>query len=175
MIKRKAVTDMYIPFGAIQNDNQAEDLLKQIHELEFERDRLIGVCTYEIEKYKCLVDDYQHKFHEQTKDAMLLLGEYTKNVANHHTKTLDSYALPSGKLVWKKREPRICVDKDTLLDWVFQYAPSYIKVVSVPKWDEIKQDAVWVNDHYEFANLDGELVPIAGVTLEPQEDVFEVK
>jgi hypothetical protein len=168
---------MYIPFVAIENDFQAEDLLKQIEESKSEMERLIAVCDYELDKYQGMKTIYQLKHEDNIKDAMAILGEYCRNKANHATKTLISYKLPSGKLQWKRKEPKVVRDDDKLLAWIKTHNREFLKVKTeeTPDWRSLEKMLLIAGDHYDYVDDNGELIPVDGVTLVEQGEVFEVK
>jgi phage host-nuclease inhibitor protein Gam len=166
---------MYIPFVSIENDNQAEDLITQIEESKSGMERLITVCDYEIDKYQSRKTLYQLSHEENIKNAMTMLGEYCRNKANHQTKTLISYKLPSGKLQWTKKNPKVVRDDDVLLAWMKTNSVQLVKMEIKPDWETLKKVLKERSDHYEYATPDGELIPVDGVTLVEQGEVFEVK
>ena len=170
---------MYIPFVAIDNDNQAEDLINEIHAAEAETNRLKDICDAQIQKYQEKKLGYDILHEENVRNAMTMLGEYCRLKASRTTKTQQTYKLPSGTLKWLKREARPIRDDSKLLDWIKTVAPAYVRVKTVtteaPDWSELKKKLIEVGDHYEYAIPEGELVPVEGVVLEPQADVFEIK
>lgn len=168
---------MYLNIQAVQDDIQAEEIILGIKAEEAERDRLIEDCQKMIEKYQNKILDYQEAFDRSTKDARLLLGEYCRLRASKSTKTQQTYKLPSGTLKWLKRASRPVRDDSKLLGWIKIVAPEYVRVKTEekPAWDELKKVLVDCGDHYEYAIPDGELVPVEGVVLEQQDDVFEIK
>jgi hypothetical protein len=168
---------MYLNIQAVQDDIQAEEIILGIKAEEAERDRLIEDCQKMIEKYENKILDYQEMCERSTKDARLLLGEYCRLRASKSTKTQQTYKLPSGTLKWLRKASRPVRDDSKLLDWIKIVAPQYVRVKTEekPAWDELKKSLIECGDHYEYAIPDGELVPVEGVVLEPQEDVFEIK
>jgi phage host-nuclease inhibitor protein Gam len=168
---------MYIPFVAIENDNQAEDLIQAIHEAEAETKRLQDICDYEIEKYTQKKQEYAIQHEDNIKNAMAMLGEYCRLKGSTKAKTQQTYKLPSGTLKWLKGAPRPIRDDSLLLDWRKVVAPEYVKTKTTesPDWSGLKKTLIECGDHYEYAIPDGELVPVEGVVLEPQEDTFEIK
>lgn len=162
---------MFIPFVAITDDQQAEELIQQIKQAEAERDRLINCCQDQIAYYQGKITGYNIKHENDISSAMALLGEYCRQKANRQTKTLISYYLPSGKLQWKQRDGKITRDDKTLLEWLKTNNLPYVKIEEKPDWESLKKNAISVGDHY--VTLDGEI--IEGVVVEPQDEIFEVK
>jgi seryl-tRNA synthetase len=168
---------MYTTLLHIETDQQAEDLINEIMAEKAERDRLTDVCQAQIDKYEDKIQEYAHNFENSTKQAMTLLGIYCKEKANKTTKTTTQYALPSGKLQWKKNEPSIVRDNAVLVAWLNKHARQYVKVIEEPKWSDVKKAAHITGNKYEMCTNDGELLIIDGVELqEPEEsETFEIK
>jgi phage host-nuclease inhibitor protein Gam len=176
---------MYIQKVTIDNDNEAEDWIQQIKDSEAERDRLVSVCDYEIDKYQNLKMIYEQQHADNIKDVMTMLGEYCRLQASRTTKTLTTHKLPSGTLKWVHKAPSVVRDDSKLLAWLDANAKHFIKTtVSVkPDWESLKSvlseqyktQKKELTDHYEYVTIDGEIIPVDGVTLVPQADVFEIK
>lgn len=166
---------MYLQILSIENDNQAEEIITAIKETQDEKNRLIDICNAQIEKYQLKIEQYKMELENETKDAKSLLGEYCRIKANHATKTLVSYKLPSGKLQWAKKEPKVVRDDKVLLEWIDKNASDFVKFERKPNWETLKRGLQVAGDHYEYVNPDGEIIPVDGVTLVAQEDVFDIK
>lgn len=193
---------MYIQYLNITSDIQAEDLIKQIVAEKQEAQRLTDVCEQEISKYQMLIAGYKEAFANSTKDAVAMLGEYCKEKANHKTKTLTAYKLPSGTLQWKNPGAKPVVENDKLLEFIktnFANPEKYIKTTAVPEWGEIKRLSKVVAQKRYLTDEEGEVLaddlgeplfeeypvyfintidgekPIEGVTLVEQPDTFEIK
>jgi len=166
---------MYLQIVSIDNDNQAEELITAIKEAQDEKGRLIDICNAQIDKYQQKIEQYKMELENETKDAISMLGEYCRTHANHSTKTLVSYKLPSGKLQWKSYEPKVVKDDKKLLEWIDKNASDYILFKRNPNWELLKKSLKAVGDHYEYVNPDGEIIPVDGVTLVEQNDTFEIK
>lgn len=168
---------MYTQLVTIENDNQAEEFIVGIKAEKDELDRLNAVCDQQIEKYQNLKLDYQEQFQRSISGVMSLLGEYCRQKAVKATKTTQTYKLPSGTLKWLRRDAKPIRDDSKLLGWIRTVAPSFVRVKTTesPAWDELKKTLIECGDHYEYMIPDGELVPVEGVTLEEQPDVFEIR
>jgi ABC-type Zn uptake system ZnuABC Zn-binding protein ZnuA len=165
---------MYLQLLSIDNDNQAEEIVQAIKEAEDEKNRLIDICKAQIDKYNQKIEQYKMELENETKDATTMLGEYCRNKANHSTKTLVSYKLPSGKLQWKMQNPKIVKDEKKLLEWIDKNASDFVKFERKPNWELLKRALTESGNHYEYVNPDGEIIPVDGVTLEEQPDVFTI-
>lgn len=160
----------------IQSDTEAEELLLWIEEQKSIRDRLIETDKAMIERYKEKQAQHEDSFRQITEQAMMVLGEYCKANSMRSTKTIANQTiLPSGTLQWKIKSPSIVKDETTLTEWVKQYAPSFIATKESVKWDELKKQAVVVDNKYELPTADGEMIEVAGVELVEQPEVFEIK
>jgi len=165
---------MYLSIVSIDNDNQAEELVTAIKEAQEEKGRLIDICNAQIDKYQQKIEQYKMELANETKDAISMLGEYCRTHANHSTKTLVSYKLPSGKLQWKSYEPKVVKDDKKLLEWIDKHASDFVKFERKPNWELLKRGLQAVNDHYEYVNPDGEILTVDGVTLVEQPDKFDI-
>lgn len=168
----------YNPTGTIETDQEAEELILQIREHEVERKRLKDVCQKQIDKYMDKMAEIDATFDEESKIPLIMLGEFSKAKANKITKTQKSYALPSGTLMWKKRNPEYKRNESSLIKWAEIYVKKYVKVVSTKKldWAGMKKDVVLDDDNKLLGILteDGELVEPDGLEVIPVEDTFEI-
>lgn len=162
---------MYIPFVAIENDNQAEDLVCKIKESEAEKTRLQKICFDRMDYYRQKIEEYEQAHEANIADAIALLGEYCRKQANHNTKTLDSYKLPSGKLQWTRKQPKVIRDDKALLQWMKNNNIQLVKIEAHPDWETLKRACDVIGDNY--VTKDG--IIVEGVYLEEQPEVFEVK
>ena len=161
---------------AITDDVMAEDAINDVRTEQAERDRLLACCDAEIEKYEQKKIAINAEYEKKTNWIVVMLGEYCRQKAVKATKTTQTYKLPSGTLKWLKKDAKPIRDDSKLLSWIKTVAPSFVRVKTTesPAWDELKKTLIECGDHYEYMIPDGELVPVEGVTLEPQEDVFTI-
>ena len=87
------------------------------------------------------------------------------------TKTQESYALPSGKLVMKKQEPEYVRDEEEILGWLHANAPEFIKTKESVDWSGLKKTLVVSGE--TMVTEDAEVVP--GITVATRPDVFKVE
>jgi hypothetical protein len=80
-------------------------------------------------------------------------------------------------LKWRKRASSVVRDDSKLLAWVRTHVASFVKVKTTEStdWENLKKVLIEREDHYEYATEDGELIPVDGVELVEQPDVFEIK
>jgi phage host-nuclease inhibitor protein Gam len=168
---------MYIPFQTISNDIEAEELIGRIAEAQAEHDRLVDVCKAQIEKYQNKIADYDQMHEDDIKYARIMLGEYCRLHATKTTKTTQTYKLPSGTLKWLHKAPSVVRDDSKLLDWIKSYCPQLVRVQTkeTPAWDELKKELSVVDNHYEYVDGNGEIVPVDGVELVAREDEFVIE
>jgi phage host-nuclease inhibitor protein Gam len=172
---------MQIPYQAISNDIDAEELIVKILDAEAEKNRLVDICKAELakqtEKYTNKIAEYEQSHIDDVKYAKIMLGEYCRLKASRTTKTLTTHKLPSGTLKWVKRAPSVVRDDSKLIAWLKTNIPSLIRVQTTekPAWDELKKIATEATDHYEYVTADGELINVDGVTLVAREDEFVIE
>lgn len=169
----------YNPTGAIENDQQAEDLILQLQELEEERERLKDVCRKQIELYQQKMEDIDLRFDKEKEYPLIMLGEYARAKANKVTKTKKSYALPSGTLVWKKHNPEFKRDEKVLLAWAEQNANKFVRTVTSKKldWAGMKDHVVFDLEQgmIGLVTEDGEYLEPDGLEVVEREDTFEIE
>lgn len=100
-----------------------------------------------------------------------LLERYFDTVPTKHTKTQESYSLPSGKLVRKRQPPEFARDDEALVPWLKSAAPELVKITETANWGELKKRCT-VADGAVVDAQTGEVVP--GVTATPRPDLFTV-
>lgn len=102
------------------------------------------------------------------------LQDYFGKVPHKATKTQESYALPSGKLVYKQQEPEYRRDDAVLLPWLKDNAPELVKVEEKPDWAGLKKVlTVLAPDDMtsSVADGNGEIVP--GIEAVQRDPVFQ--
>lgn len=87
------------------------------------------------------------------------------------TKTEVNYRLPSGKLVFKRKEPEFKVDDKVLVPWLEKNDPDLVKVKKTADWAALKKKVAVVGDTVVTPE-DAEVVP--GVKVIPKEDEFTI-
>jgi len=87
------------------------------------------------------------------------------------TKTQESYALPSGKLVMKRQEPEFVRNDEQVLEWLHANNPEFIKVKESVDWAGLKKTLVVSGE--TMVTEDAEVVP--GITVASRPDIFKVE
>lgn len=169
----------YNPYGSIQNDQEAEDLILQMKEHMAERERLKDVCKDQIRKYQDKIADIDEQFTREASYPLIMLKNYAIEKANKITKTKKSYALPSGVLVIKHQAPEYKRDEKSLFAWVKENAKRFIKskVVESTDWESMKKEIIWDEDGVMLGvpTDDGELLPVDGLEVVERDDVFLIE
>lgn len=160
----------------IDSDAKAEWAIRKIADEQAERDRLVGCCQAEIDRYKMQQESYSKRFDQRTAGLRALLREYFDTVKTRETKTQRKYELPSGGLVLKKASKAFKPDPDKLRDWLeTNKMLDYLKFDVSPRWAMVKEQLMLTNDGYILFAETGEIVPNDCVILEAKPEQFEVK
>jgi len=156
----------------IISDDQAEWALTKIAEAKAEFDRLALACDAQISRYAYKKMELQKKFDQERAYFVNLLNGYFQSVPHKSTKTQETYALPSGRLVLKKEKLDFAHDDDVLLPFLqCNGFNNFVKVERRPMWGEFKKRLRIVDGE---ARTDfGEAVE--GVTVELKPATFDVE
>lgn len=150
---------------AIFDDTSAEMLLKRIREADEQYERMEAWYDRQKEKAKAL--------HDRTVEwAERCLRAYFEYLPVKKTKTQMSYELPSGKLVLKAQQPEYERSDETLIPWLKENKPEFIKIKESTDWMELKKVLQIGPDGTTMCTEDGEVVP--GIKVEPREPKFTV-
>jgi len=102
------------------------------------------------------------------------LEEYFLTVPHKATKTQESYALPGGKLLRKKQQPKFDTDDEALVAWLKSSdMKQFVKVKESADWASLKKLVAMSADGEHVMMADGEIVPGVTVTIRP--DIFKVE
>ena len=102
-----------------------------------------------------------------------LLQTYFEKVPHKVTATQENYALPSGKLVFKKQAPEYRRDDAEVIEWLHQNSDEqdkFIKVTETLNWNELKKNITVMGD--TVADENGQIMPIKVVE---RPDIFKVE
>ena len=148
----------------ITNDQEAEWAMDQIRHAQEEKD-----------KWKAFYDS-RYQAVCATCDLTIanmesLLQSYFESVPHKVTKTQENYALPSGKLVFKKQDPEYKRTDSEVIDWLKKNGgEKYIVTKETLDWASLKKTINVVGD--AVADEDGQIMPI---TVVARPDVFKVE
>ncbi|TDT63392.1 host-nuclease inhibitor Gam family protein [Fonticella tunisiensis] len=156
----------------VDDDLKADWCLDKIREANAEYNRFEMVVNAKIEQLQQALKKAQEKRDREVGFFEGKLREYFETVKAKETKTQKSYSLPSGKLVLKYQQPEFKRDEDTLLNWVENNKPQFIKIKKSVDWSNLKKNVKVVNDLI-IDSQTGEI--IEGVTIEEREPKFVVE
>ncbi|MDO6353978.1 host-nuclease inhibitor Gam family protein [Caloramator sp. CAR-1] len=173
------LSDVFLPEGETQqegfkvdSDLKADWCLDKIREANAEYNRFEMVVNAKIEQLQQALRKAQEKRDREVGFFEAKLREYFETVQAKETKTQKSYTLPSGKLVLKYQQPEFKRDEDTLLNWVENNKPQYVKIKKSVDWSSLKKTVKVVNGMVIDSET-GEV--IEGVTVEEREPKFIVE
>jgi len=155
----------------VSDDNAADWALSKIAEEQKQRDRIRATAEEKIAWYQKRIEDADRAYNNSTVYLKAALADYMEKVKAKETKTQKTYALASGKLIYKKPSKKVVRDEEALLSFAKESAPDFVETVEKVKWGDLKKTLTETESGYVTA--DGELVK--GVTLEDVPASFDVK
>lgn len=160
----------------VDDDSKADWVIRKIHEIEAEGERLNAVRKERIETLKRAIERENERTANATTYWRSLLECYFNTRDAKETKTQFSYTLPSGKLIRKKASRDFKPDPDKLRDWLtVNHLTDYLKTEVSPRWAQVKAQLVIADDGSVIFSETGEIVPDGTVTVETKPERFEVK
>lgn len=152
-------------FPQIQNDDEAEECIQAIKaaqaDVEFWK-------NYYAEALQKIADASRRIIDNNT----ARLETYFDTLPHKKTRTQESYALPSGKLVRKHREPEFSRDDEELLSWLHENnGEKFIKIKESPDWAGLKKTLTVLGETVVDEN--GEIIPCIKATERPDEFKIE--
>ena len=131
----------------ITNDKSADWAIRQIHEAEDERDRLVSLAEEQIIDLNDRIRELNEKCERDTAYLKSCLFEYFGTVQHKVTKTQESYKLLSGSLVFKKPSVKISHNDDALIQYLENNdGTDYIKIKKTVDWAEFKKQLTISDD-----------------------------
>jgi hypothetical protein len=156
----------------IQNDFEAEMALVKLKEAKADTERQIEVCNQMIQHYETEIKGFKMLFERKETELQSALAVYFENVEKHKTKTMESYTLPSGKLVKKYSKKDYKCDEKTLLEWLKKNEPTLVKTgEEKANWKEFKSTLSIKDD--KVITADGEVLDF--IKLEDKPETFNVE
>lgn len=156
----------------ITTDAEADRYIEKVQDARAERDRIVAACKERIAEFEARIKAVEDECERECGFALGLLHEYFGTVPHKKTKTQETYALPSGKLVFKTPSIAPKTDDVRLLAWAQASAPDYVQTSYKAKWGELKKLLVLKGDRYIFTET-GEVVD--GVEPVQTEGGFDIK
>lgn len=149
----------------VENDQTAEWCLQKIREAQTDMEKWLAF--YEQRKETVKADTANRiAFFEHH------LREYFDTVPHKVTKTQESYALPSGKIVVKQQEPEYERDDESVLAWLKENGgEKFVKVKESLDWAGLKKTLTVCGE--TVADENGEIIP--GIKAVEREPVFKVE
>ena len=149
----------------IENDLEAEKCLNDIRDMQ--NQKAFWKEYYE-EQYRKVCESCDAAIG----DAEVRLRHYFETVPHKQTKTQESYALPSGKLVVKQQEPEYSRDDERIIEWLKENGGErYVKVRESLDWAALKKTLTVLDGI--AADENGEVIP--GIAVTEREPVFKVE
>ena len=155
----------------IKNDKTADWAIKQIHEAEDERDRLIALAEEQINELKERIEAIEKGYENDTAYLKSCLFEYFGTVPHKESKTQLSYKLLTGSLVLKKASLKIVHDDDKLIEALD--GTEYVETKKSLKWGEYKKNLAITDDCTVVDTSTGEVIEACAVEETPAS--FDVK
>ena len=149
----------------IEDDMTAEWAMEQIRNAEAEK-----------AKWKEFYDS-RYKAVCETCDLTIsnmesLLQSYFATVPHKVTRTQENYALPSGKLVFKKQDVEYERDDEKIIEWLKQNnGESFVKTKEVLDWSALKKSVTVLGE--TVVDADGQIIP--GIKATERPDIFKVE
>lgn len=149
----------------IEDDQTAEWAMQRIRE-----------AKADTAKWDEFYEDRKRKVHEANDQIIAnmesFLQTYFAKVPHKVTKTQENYALPSGKLVFKKQAPEYQRDDAEVIKWLKENGgEKFVKTVEKLDWAELKKTLNVCGG--SVADEDGQIIPC--ITAVEQPDVFKVE
>lgn len=149
----------------VEDDQTAEWCMEQIRHANEEKQRW---KDFYADRYKSVCETCDRTI--ASMEAML--QSYFDTVPHRVAKTQESYALPSGKLVFKKQEPEFERDDDELIRWLKDNGgQKFVKTKEALDWSGLKGTLNVLGETVADAN--GVIIPCIKASDRP--DIFKVE
>jgi phage host-nuclease inhibitor protein Gam len=160
----------------ITDDKSADWAIRQIHEAEDERDRLVSLAEEQIIDLNDRINELKSKCDSDTAYLKSCLIEYFQTIKPKETKTQKTYKLISGTLVFKKPSVKITHNDDKLLEYLkANDGDEFIKVKESIDWAEFKK-GLTVSDSGEVIDSElGTIIPNEVCAVEDVPASFNIK
>ena len=149
----------------VENDQQAEWCMDKIAEAYATIEKWTKFYTEQLNKVKAR-EEFRISWMEQ------LLKPYFYEMPHKVTKTQESYALPSGKLMLKNQAPEYERDDDLIVAWLKANGEEkFVKTKETVDWAELKKTLSIVGE--QVAGETGEIIP--GIIVKERKPKFVVE
>lgn len=170
-IERDIVDEQVNEGFMIDSDEKAEWAIKKVSECRADLSRMEIVCKNMISFYQTKLAEAQKQAESKTSGLEGMLRSYFDRVPHKATKTQETYKLPSGTLKLKRGGVEYVRDEESLLPWVKDNAPAFVKTKESVDWSGLKGTVTVAGSSVVDEN--GEAVP--GVTVVEKPDTFTVE
>ena len=159
----------------IDNDVKSEWALKKIKAATEEADRLKAIIVAEREELDRKEKEINDKLTSETSYLKGLLFRYFETVPHKTSKTMESYKLLSGSLVYKLPSMKIMKPESDaeLVKYLEDNAPMLVETVKKPAWGEFKKSLSLTDDGEVVDTTTGE--KLSFIKTEESEGSFDVK
>lgn len=148
----------------ITNDQEADLYLQEIKKAEEGKKEWKAF-------YKDRAESMTVEYDNSIENMKAVLHSYFDKVPHKQTATQENYALPSGKLVFKKQNNDFEYDDQELVKWLEKNGgEQFIRVKKEVNWAVLKETLLVVGD--TVADENGNIMPIKAVEKDP---VFTVE
>lgn len=160
----------------ITDDKSADWAIRQIHEAEDERDRLVSLAEEQIIDLNDRISELKQKCDRDTAYLRSCLIDYFQTVKSKETKTQKSYKLISGTLVFKKPSTKITHDDAKLLEYLENNdGNDFIKLKKSVDWASFKEQLT-ISDDGEVIDTElGTVIPNEVCAVEDVPASFNIK
>ena len=149
----------------IEDDQKAEMIMAEIRSLQNDKEKWEKFYK---ERIRAVKDDCDGEIARLT---MALMG-YFQTVPHKVTETQENYALPSGKLVFKKQEPEYERNDEEVIAWLKDHDGSmYVRQKETLDWSGLKGTLSVMGE--TVADAFGNVIPCIRAVERP--DVFKVE
>lgn len=151
---------------AIEDDTQADLVLKDMRDKLIDRDRLLSVIKNEINLLKAKYEQIILDTETATNQHKLLIRQYLNNVQMKETKTQYTYKLPTAKIVKHKiAEAVTLANPERLMAQLKETMPEYIRVKREIAWSDVKRDLQDVDGKLCLVSPEtGEMIEADGIS-----------
>lgn len=157
----------------IDSDVKAEWAVRKLRDMRAERDRLVDTMRAVMDEYARRIAEEEEKYDRRAVRMRNMLEDYFESVPHKVTKTMESYQLPSGRLVLKAMEPEFKRDDEALAEWLRAgEMDSFIETRTTVKWGDLKRCTTVLPDGKVVYNTTGEVID--GVTAVSRPAEFRV-
>lgn len=139
-------------FRPINNDQEADMYLQEIKRAEEKKKEWKAFYK---ERSEAMTAEYDNSI----SNMKAVLHSYFDKVPHKQTATQENYALPSGKLVFKKQNNDFEYEDDELIKWLeANGGEKFIKIKKEVNWSGLKDTLLVAGE--TVADENGEIIPV---------------